>query len=317
MKKALKIIGIALGSVLVLIVAALLYFNFKGIPKYEVNAPEVQISMDSATIARGEYLTNLSCGMCHTGADNKLSGGLMEDNKDFGIWYAANITQHSEYGIGKYTEGELMYLLRTGVKRDGAFSIPLMPRFVHLSDEDLKSIIAYLKSDANKVKASDIQHPNNQPTLLVKILSNLVFKPLPYPETAPKAAHPNDPIAYGKYLAIGALLCYDCHSASFETNDILVPENSPGYFGGGAPIPVIGDPSDIALAANITPHPAHGIGNWTAEQFANAVRYGQGADGVGLHPAMPKFTILTDSDVSAIWAYMQTVPALDNQVENN
>ncbi|HMQ48993.1 MAG TPA: c-type cytochrome [Saprospiraceae bacterium] len=315
MKKALKIIGILLGSAIVLILAALLYFNIKGFPKYEVNAPEVQISMDSATIARGEYLTNLSCGMCHTGADNKLSGGLMEDNKDFGVWYAANITQDPEHGIGKYTNGELMYLLRTGVKRDGEFAIPLMPRFVHLSDEDLKSIVAYLKSDANKVQPSAVQHPDHQPTLLVKILSNLVFKPLPYPETPPATVNPNDAVAYGKYLATGAFLCYDCHSASFETNDILIPENSPGYFGGGAPVPVIGNPADITLAANITPHPEHGIGNWTEEQFANAVRYGQGADGVGLHPAMPKFTLMTDSDVHAIWAYMQTVPAIDNEVK--
>ena len=314
MKKALKIIGIAIGAVAVLLASAALYFNIKGIPHYEVNAPDITIEPTTERVARGEYIVNQTCVICHLGKDNKLSGTLMEDDPAFGTWYAANITQHPEAGIGKYTDGELMYLLRTGIKRDGEFAPSFMPRFNHLSDEDIKSIIAYLRSDAPRVQPVATPQPPQQPTLLAKVVCNLAMKPLPYPEAAITAPPKTDEVAYGKYLATGTMLCYMCHSASFETLDEVTPENSEGYFAGGNMVRNPQNRTEIKPSANLTMHPELGLGQWTEEQFANAVRFGQTPDGQGLSAAMPKFTQITDEDISAIWAYLQTVPVVEKNV---
>lgn len=76
MKKALKIIGIAVGAAALLLAAAALYFNIKGIPYYEVNAPDIAVEMTAEQVARGEYLVNQACTICHLGlfADGAYGG---------------------------------------------------------------------------------------------------------------------------------------------------------------------------------------------------------------------------------------------------
>ena len=140
------------------------------------------------------------------------------------------------------------------------------------------------------------------------------MEPLPYPEEEISAPPRTDEVAYGKYLVNGTMLCFMCHSASFETLDEVTPENSPGYLGGGNMVRNPQNRGEITPSANLTMHPKHGLGQWTEEQFAQAVRFGQKPDGKGLSSAMPKFSLLSDEDISAIWAYLQTVPVLENNV---
>jgi len=315
MKKALKIAGIVIGAIALLLAIALIYFNVKGIPSYEVNAPALNVKADSAMIARGAYIVNLNCAFCHKSTEsNTLAGRFFEEN-EMGKWYASNITQHPEAGIGGWTDGELAYLLRTGIKKDGQFAAPMMPRFNHLSDEDLKSVIAYLRSDAPPVQASATQQPANEPALLGKILFNLAIKPLPYPEEEITAPPPSDRVAYGKYLATAAIHCYHCHSANFATVNDLDPELSEGYMGGGNSIINLHNPKEVVPSANITMHDEYGLGQWTEEDFAKSVRFGQGKDGQPISTAMPKFTTLTDEDISAMWAYLQSIPEIENNVD--
>ncbi|MCB0553193.1 MAG: c-type cytochrome [Phaeodactylibacter sp.] len=314
MKKALKILAIIFGAIVLFIVGAAAFFQFRGLPTYEVNAPDITVELDSVHIARGEYLVHQTCTICHMGEDGKLSGALMEKDEDFGTWYAPNITQHPAANISHYTDGELAYLLRTGVKRNGQIA-PFMLHFNHLSDEDLHSIIAFLRSDSRLVQPSETMQPPNEPTLLSKVVMSLAFKPVPYAEVTILPPSRADEVAYGKYLATAAFQCYQCHSASFETNDNIVPENSVGYFAGGNPIADTPGSEVIVPSANLTMHPEHGLGQWTEEQFAQAVRFGQRPNGPGLSPRMPKYTILTDEDVSAIWAYLQTLPVSENNAQ--
>jgi mono/diheme cytochrome c family protein len=60
---------------------------------------------------------------------------------------------------------------------------------------------------------------------------------------------------------------------------------------------------------NITPDEAHGIGAWTEEEFARAMRRGRSPDR-RLWPAFPFpfFTKMTDGDLSDLWAYLRTLP---------
>ncbi|MCF8245863.1 MAG: diheme cytochrome c-553 [Saprospiraceae bacterium] len=77
-------------------------------------------------------------------------------------------------------------------------------------------------------------------------------------------------------------------------------------------------PWGTSFAANITPD-GSGIGNWSEEQFFKAMREGKykGLDGSRpLLPPMPwtVYNNLTDEDLSSIFAYLKSVPAVNNIV---
>lgn len=315
MKTIFRILGILLGSLVVLLLIGATFIHFRGIPQYPVNAPEVKVELDSARIARGEHLAAMVCANCHRGDDGALSGRKLFDiPKMFGEIHSANITQHPVKGIGSYTDGELVYLLRTGIKRNGQYSPTYMPKFVHMSDEDIYSVIAYLRSDAPAVQAADKATVPCKPSLFTKFLTMTpAFKPFPMPEKPIEAPDRSDEVAYGKYIVHGAVECYSCHSADFTKINTMEPEKSLGYMGGGNTL--LDPEGNPVLSANITMHPENGIGSWTLTQFTQAIRTGQRPDGKPLSEAMPKFTVLTDEEISAMWAFMKTIPVSDNKVK--
>jgi len=107
-------------------------------------------------------------------------------------------------------------------------------------------------------------------------------------------------IERGRYLAT-ASDCIACHTAHHN----------------GAPMAgglVMSSPVGDIVSTNITPSKRHGIGDYTEQQFADALRKGIRADGQPLYPAMPyvSYAALTDPDVHALYAYfMEGVPAVE------
>ena len=170
MKRLLKYLGILLLFVFVLVILAGLVINAKGIPQYENNAPDLTITADSAGIAEGARMASLLCTQCHGSPDGRLGGNHMVDAAEFGEIHAPNITQHPDYGITAYSDGELAYLLRTGIKKNGYFAPPYMVKFPHLSDDDLSNMIAFLRSDHPMVQASDNPSVESKPNFLTKML---------------------------------------------------------------------------------------------------------------------------------------------------
>ncbi|MFM9949104.1 MAG: c-type cytochrome [Saprospiraceae bacterium] len=311
MKRILKILGVLLGVIVLAIAGIAAWVSFSDMQVYPVQSLPVNLSVDSASLARGKSMVENTCAHCHRGEDGKLSGRLFStESEGFGDVWSPNITNHPTLGLGRYQDGEIAYLLRTGVKRDGKLAGPFM-QFPNLSDEDVAAVIAYLRSDAPSVQASEAKHVSKY-SFLAKALYKLgVFKPMPY-EGKPIATPPKaDQIAYGRYLAVAVYECYSCHSASFETNNVLEPEKSPGFFAGGNPI--ADHDFNHTPSRNITPHPEDGIGKWTLDQFQLAVRAGARPDGAILSHAMPRLA-LSEEEMNAIWAYLRTVPALPTTV---
>jgi alcohol dehydrogenase (quinone), cytochrome c subunit len=104
----------------------------------------------------------------------------------------------------------------------------------------------------------------------------------------------------GEYLA-RAGDCIACHSA---------PGKKP--FSGGL---AIGSGIGTIYSTNITPDKHNGIGSYTEQQFADAVRKGVRADGKHLYPAMPypDYVKITDADIHALYTYlMKAVPPGDD-----
>ena len=73
-------------------------------------------------------------------------------------------------------------------------------------------------------------------------------------------------------------------------------------------------PWGISFAANLTPDPT-GLGNWTAEQFMIALREGK-AKGIRDSRSLPweMFTHMTDGELNAIFAYLQSIKPINNLV---
>ena len=68
----------------------------------------------------------------------------------------------------------------------------------------------------------------------------------------------------------------------------------------------------MLYSTNITPDKKTGIGNYTDQDFLNAVQRGVRRDGTRLYPAMPypSYTYVTDNDALAIKAYLFSLPAV-------
>jgi mono/diheme cytochrome c family protein len=111
-------------------------------------------------------------------------------------------------------------------------------------------------------------------------------------------------VELGRYLTVAGD-CAACHTAK---------GGKP--FAGGLPIET---PFGNIVAPNITPDHATGLGDWTNEQFVDALQNGIGHNGEHLYPAMPYpyYNHISHNDALAIRAYLATIDPVQNKVVSN
>jgi mono/diheme cytochrome c family protein len=110
-----------------------------------------------AELERGAYLVEAlaHCGECHT--PRNMMGGLDRSRAFAGTSdgpegeRVPNITPHPETGIGKWSAGDLTDVLKLGMTVDGDFVGGSMGEVIRnttskLTDDDLRAVVAYLKS---------------------------------------------------------------------------------------------------------------------------------------------------------------------------
>jgi mono/diheme cytochrome c family protein len=124
------------------------------------------------------------------------------------------------------------------------------------------------------------------------------------PTGIPAALKNADVVRRGEYLARAAD-CMVCHTTRDGTK-----------YAGGLAFPM---PFGTLYSTNITPDKETGIGNYTDQDFLNAVQRGVRPDGAHLYPAMPvtSYTYMTDADALAIKAYLFSLPAVRSQNQPN
>lgn len=117
----------------------------------------------------------------------------------------------------------------------------------------------------------------------------------PMTSADPNAHMDNALVERGKYLA-DAGNCLSCHTR----------ENGEPFAGGVA----FETPFGKIYSTNITPDVATGIGSWTQQDLRRAMHEGVAPRGRRLYPAFPypSYTKVSDEDVDAIYAFLQTLP---------
>lgn len=317
MKKAVRVLLIIIGILLLLVGGFAVFIALRGIPEEAPENLSLKVEPTPQRLETGRQLSAMLCNDCHYNtATQKLTGRKMDEVKQFGEVYSKNITAHPENGIGKWTDGQLVYLLRTGITPKGKF-LPVMAKLHRMSDEDIQSIIVFLRSDHNWVKPDATKVPESKYSFFTKFLTNIkAIRPMPY--TGQPIAQPDttDKIKWGEYVALYRVECYTCHSADFASDDFIDPENSKGFFGGGNKFSM---PDGIEVVSrNLTMDEETGIGKWTEDDFVKAVKTGILPNGQpAVRSPMKPYPFLSDSEVRAIFAYLKTLPKISNKVERN
>jgi cytochrome c553 len=253
----------------------------------DVSEPALAIPTDAESIARGEHFAvTRGCTDCHA-AD--LGGHVVAEALPLGRLAGPNLTT-GKGGIGPLDAVRMERAIRHGLGAGGRLLL-FMPTtdFSALSDADVADLMAYVSTrpPVDREMAPPVAGP------LMRVLFLLDQAPLVYAlKVDHHAAHLGAVTAaataeYGSYVARA---CTGCHGEHFS--------------GGHVP----GTPPDFPDAANITPT---GIGKWSKEQFLAALRQGKRPDGRTLNIFMPwkAFASMSDVEVDALWAFLQTVPA--------
>ncbi len=287
-----------------------------------------------ARLERGRYLVEgpARCFMCHSDIDWTQPGGQPQKGRKgaghiwideelpwlpqrsdlerrsgwLGLWgqllVSPNITPDRETGAGDWSDDILVQAIRQGMGHDGRVLFPGMPhrQFRKLSDEDLASIIVYLRS------IPAVRNPLPV-TVLPKEIRQSLQASEPITEPVPSPDH-FDSVEWGAYL-VGLSDCMGCHNA-FDQDSQPIPGLA---FAGGA---LLVEPWGQVTTPNITPDPS-GISYYDEELFVQVMRTGW----VGareLKPIMPWsfYGNMADEDLKAIFAYLGMLKPVVHWVNN-
>lgn len=295
LKKILRWVGIVLVSLVgVLFVALAVVYGISMArlqKSYTIPATALTIPTAADATAEGkrQFFTR-GCVDCH---GENGAGKMVIDDLLVGTIMGSNLTK-GQGGVGNlYQDANWEWAIRHGV---GADSRPLVIMPAHeynsINDADVASIIAYIKSlppvdqERAPLKIGPLGRILHITGMVTVVPAEVIDHSAPRPQMVAKGATKE----YGEYLA---KTCTGCHGATLS----------------GGPIP--GVPSDGPAPRNLTPDLETGLGQWQEADFAKAIRTGIRPDGTQLATAMPwpAFQQMTDEEVSALWRYLQSVPA--------
>lgn len=276
-------------------------------------------------LARGQYIVDhlSSCGACHTERKSGLAfdaeradggylaGGNVLSDESFALW-VPNITGDAETGVGKWSDDELMRAIRDGVKPDGSFMFPVMPYpdYRFMSDEDVRAVVAYLRS-VPKVRQTRKRVDNDIPFMAKVGIGMGMVQHDPAQGVPPPPA--KDPVKRGEYLAhLGH--CQSCHALG--TTGPRDPDDDEYMAGSSKPFDTPG--LGKVWAPNLTPDAETGLGRYSAEQIADALRSGKRLDGKPMAYPMssfiPHLSGMTEADMQDLVAWLQSLKPVKHQV---
>lgn len=286
-----KFPGVILAGLVALVILVVVFVAGKGMAMayFPASEPVTNLKVEGTPeqIARGKYIAYIGCAGCHGNkGEFPLSGGFDLANDiplPIGSMVSANLTPG---GVLKdRTDGELYRVIRHGIAKDGTLSVmmSLMP-YRQLSDDDIKALIAFLRSQApveTNIKSGDDLN------LLAALLFGAGMLPTPDPINKNSIAAPAKGVnaQYGKYVATFGE-CRGCHGPNMT-----------------------GSPPNPAQPEGV-PNPRPLVGTWTREQFIQTMRTGIKPTGQPFPQQMPwvNASRMSDEDLSALYEYLRAAP---------
>ena len=242
----------------------------------------------SGSSTRGSAVYDrLQCGKCH-GTDGRGAGAVATEFED--DWrqplHATDLTEPWTFRGGAAPSDVFMRF------RAGMSGSP-MPSFKEAAtDADMWDLAAYVLSLARKP--------------IWEMNAEEVARFYARQQAEAKA----NPVKRGKYL-VDTVGCAICHSPVDENRRLI-----PGmHLAGGGLIRI--EPFGDYPTGNLTSDKETGLGAWTDEEIKRVITRGTLRDGTRLLPFpmdWPSFSTMKDDDLSAIVAYLRTVPPVRNKV---
>jgi cytochrome c553 len=254
-------------------------------------APELTVEGTPEQVARGEYLTNLSCIGCHGAVDAQgnqtgeqpFSGGWNFGAAE-GVGFAGLIAAENLTPAGKlagYSDGELFRSLRYSVDQNGHLlsAMSLLP-YSELSDADTLAVIAYMRS----LPPAENDLPTGDKLNYIGMLAagaGFYGDPKTASATVTAPAEGVTP-EYGKYVATYGD-CRTCHGPDMT----------------GAKATMV-----LPAVPNARPY----VSKISEAEFAEMMRTGVRPNGLAFTDNMPweNAARMTDEDLSALYLYLTT-----------
>ena len=243
---------------------------------------QITVERTPERIERGRHIVGNWCVACHSPTGQLPASGGVDIAKEIpfpiGSLTTGNLTPAGR--IKDWTDGEIFRAIREGYDPQGNKLLVMSARYArYLSDDDLKSVIAFLRSQAPV--GTDV--PRGRLTVVGLAMGGADMFPRikePPPDSVP-SVEPGPTVEYGKYM-VSWMNCRECHGPNFA-----------GTKGGVLP-----------------PAPSlRVVQGWTAEQFVQTLRTGKTPYGKQLSSNMPWKNIgrFSDDELRAIHAYLKSV----------
>jgi mono/diheme cytochrome c family protein len=295
-------------------------FSGQDVSSLNTTAGEFRAKPSPARLARGQYIVEgpAHCFACHSQPDfenalgqprpgTKGAGQIIKNEAYNGEPFpnglvCPNITPDKETGAGTWSDAQFERAIRHGIGHDGRQLMDYMPYafFRSMTDEDVASVIVYIRS----LPAIRNALPRTKMPFEVEINLHPEMEPALLPDAS-------EQVRRGWYL-VRIAQCNDCHTPADEKGNAQTNL----MFGGGQRL--VGAWGDV-ISANISTHPS-GISYYDETMFIKTIRTGNSSGGVReLNRLMPfsYFRNMTDEDLKAIFAFLQSVKPVKHYVDNS
>jgi alcohol dehydrogenase (quinone), cytochrome c subunit len=264
-------------------------------------------------VERGRYIALAAdCSACHTANRGAPFAGGLALASPLGAIYSTNITPDPETGIGRYSLNDFDRAVRHGIGPGNVTLYPAMPypSYSHMTDADIVALYAYFTHQVQPVRSQG--HLNGIPWPLSMRWPLAIWRKLfaPDPDSvAFDASRYHDPaVARGAYLVEGPGHCGSCHTPrAFTLQERALDDSKEIYLSGNAVV-------EGWTAVSLRGDPAEGLGGWSREDIVSTLRSSHNAAHAVVGSPMNDVVVnstqyLSDADLSAIAAYLKTLPA--------
>ncbi|RZN30134.1 c-type cytochrome [Bradyrhizobium sp. Leo121] len=275
---------LALLSVAVLSASALTSLGMIKQHSRSAPIPDIKVAATPELVARGKDISDGLCGACHSHTGT-LTGGYdlaVELQVPIGSFVAANLTPAGP--LKHWSDGEIFRAIRNGVDAEGRWlTMMSYVRAGRLSDDDIKAVIAYIRS----VPASG--NPTPDPPDHMNLLGLAMLGADLLPSGNPiVTGHVSGPLKgptfeFGEYI-LAYQDCRACHGENLT---------------GGVP----GQLAPLGPDLNL-------VKDWTQAGFIAAMRTGIDPNGHQISEQMPWRSVgkMEDDELAAIYQYLTHMP---------